>query len=50
MSERRFNKLQPYAVYADKTMTQMVEELIESLPNTEIDKNIAIPTPWSSDS
>ena len=50
MSERRFNKLQSYAVYADKTMTQVVEELIDSLPNTEIDKKIAIPTPSSSDS
>lgn len=50
MSERRFNKLQSYAVYPDKTMTQVVEELIDSLPNTEIDKKIAIPTPSSSDS
>ncbi|GAC1459027.1 MAG: hypothetical protein NVS2B14_04780 [Chamaesiphon sp.] len=35
MSERRFNKLQSYALYADKTMTQVVEELIDSLPTTE---------------
>lgn len=32
MSERRFNKLQLYAVQSDKTMTQVVEELIDSLP------------------
>ncbi|MCC5617180.1 hypothetical protein LC605_19255 [Nostoc sp. CHAB 5836] len=35
MSERRFNKLQNYAIYADKTMTQVIDELIDSLPNTE---------------
>jgi hypothetical protein len=35
MSERRFNKLQNYATYADKTMTQVIDELIDSLPNTE---------------
>jgi len=39
MSERRFNKLQLYAVQADKTMTQVVEELIDSLPNPEIDNS-----------
>ncbi len=32
MSERRFNKLQLYAVQADKTMTQVIEELLDSLP------------------
>ncbi|MEH2025027.1 hypothetical protein [Nostoc sp.] len=35
MSERRFNKLQKYAVYTDKTMTQVIDELIDSLPNIE---------------
>ena len=35
MSERRFNKLKQYAEYADKTMTQVIDELIDSLPNTE---------------
>ena len=32
MSERRFNKLQLYAVQSDKTMTQVIEELLDSLP------------------
>ncbi|WP_414585792.1 hypothetical protein [Scytonema sp. PCC 10023] len=45
MSERRFNKLQLYAVHADKTMTQVVEELIDSLPSIEIDKNGTVPVP-----
>jgi hypothetical protein len=48
MSERRFNKLQLYSVHADKTMTQVVEELIDSLPSPEIDKNGAVPIPSSS--
>jgi hypothetical protein len=33
MSERRFNKLKQYAEYADKTMTQVIDELIDTLPN-----------------
>ena len=32
MSERRYNKLQLYAVEKDKTMTQVVEELLDTLP------------------
>ncbi len=39
MSERRFNKLQLYAATHDKTMTQVVEELIDSLAASEIGKN-----------
>jgi hypothetical protein len=39
MSQRRFDKLQLYALQVDKTMTQVVEELIDSLPTPEIDKN-----------
>jgi len=31
MSERRFNKIHLYAVQKDKTMTQVIEELIDSL-------------------
>jgi len=33
LSQRRLDKLRLYADYADKTMTQVVEELIDSLPN-----------------
>ncbi|BAZ66110.1 hypothetical protein NIES4106_23170 [Fischerella sp. NIES-4106] len=36
MSERRFYKLQLCAVQSDKTMTQIIEELIDSLPSPEI--------------
>ncbi|MGB3204664.1 MAG: hypothetical protein WBB28_06730 [Crinalium sp.] len=43
MSERRFHKLQLCAVQADKTMTQVIEELIDSLPTPEIDKNSDTP-------
>lgn len=37
MSERRYNKLQLYAVQVDKTMTQLFEEFVDSLPIPEID-------------
>jgi hypothetical protein len=36
ISERRLNKLQIYAAKSDKTMTQVMEQLIDSLPNIEI--------------
>ncbi|NMG07577.1 hypothetical protein DP117_12080 [Brasilonema sp. UFV-L1] len=39
MSERRYNKLQLYALQCDKTMTQLFEEFVDSLPSPEIDKN-----------
>ena len=42
MSPRRYNKLQLCALQADKTMTQVVEELIDSLPAPEIDKNSTV--------
>ncbi|MCM0593914.1 MAG: hypothetical protein HEQ35_03395 [Gloeotrichia echinulata IR180] len=32
LSERRINKLRLLAVEKDKTMTQIIEELIDSLP------------------
>uniref|UniRef100_A0A0C1R1A4 Uncharacterized protein n=4 Tax=Nostocales TaxID=1161 RepID=A0A0C1R1A4_9CYAN len=32
LSDRRLNKLRLYAAQSDKTMTQVVEELIDSLP------------------
>lgn len=43
MSERRFNKLQLCAVQSDKTMTQIIEELIDSLPNPEIVRSSSTP-------
>lgn len=35
LSERRLNKLRVYAVTHDKTMTQVIEELIDELSNPE---------------
>lgn len=31
LSEKRMSKLREYAVFKDKTMTQIIEELIDSL-------------------
>ena len=42
ISERRLNKLRLYAASRDKTMTSILEDLIDSLPHLEIDKNGAI--------
>ncbi|MBW4480601.1 MAG: hypothetical protein KME54_28110 [Tolypothrix brevis GSE-NOS-MK-07-07A] len=39
MSERRLNKLRLLAVEKDKTITQIIEELVDTLP--EPTKNIA---------
>ncbi len=41
MSERRLNKLKLYAASKDKTMTSILEDLIDSLPSEEIDKKLA---------
>ncbi|MBF2018204.1 MAG: hypothetical protein IGS23_24015 [Rivularia sp. T60_A2020_040] len=43
MSERRLNKLRSYAAMKDKTVTQIVEDWVDRLPNTEIVKNNADP-------
>ncbi|MBD2292285.1 hypothetical protein H6G06_01995 [Anabaena sphaerica FACHB-251] len=45
MSERRLNKLRQWAASKDKTVTQIVEDWIDRLPNTEIDKNSTTPLP-----
>lgn len=34
ISERRLNKLRLYAIEKDKTMTQVIEELIDKLPES----------------
>ncbi|BAY49278.1 hypothetical protein SAMD00079811_69070 [Scytonema sp. HK-05] len=39
ISERRLNKLRLYSAWKDKTMTQILEDFIDSLPIPEIDKN-----------
>lgn len=38
ISERRSDKLRLYAVLKDKTLTQIVEEWIDSIPVEEIEK------------
>jgi hypothetical protein len=35
LSERRLNKLKQYAVDKDKTITQVIEELIDTLLETK---------------
>ncbi len=42
LSERRLNQLRLYAASKDKTMTAVLEDLIDSLPSEEIDKSLAI--------
>jgi hypothetical protein len=44
-SERRLNKLRLYAALSEKTMTQVIDELIDSLKMPEIDKNSTAPLP-----
>ncbi len=36
ISERRLNKVRLYAAWADKSMTQIIEECIDRLPCPEI--------------
>ncbi|WP_414581609.1 hypothetical protein [Scytonema sp. PCC 10023] len=35
MSERRYNKLKLYAAKKEKTMTQLIEDWVDRLPNLE---------------
>ena len=39
LSERRLNKLRLYAVNKDKSMTAIIEDLIDTLPEQDIGKN-----------
>jgi len=41
MHERRYNKLKLYAHSKQKTMTQLIEDWVDRLPNVEI-----VQTPW----
>lgn len=45
MSKRCLIGWQLYAVHAEKTMTQVMEELIDSLPNIENSHSSSIPNP-----
>nr|WP_081403173.1 hypothetical protein [Scytonema hofmannii] len=56
ISTRRLNKLRLYAASKEKTITQIVEDWIDRLPNTEIGSQGTVPTPsfldeknWSGD-
>ncbi len=42
LSERRLNKLRLYAASKDKTMTAVLEDLIDLLSSEEIDKSLAV--------
>ena len=44
MSEKRLNKLRAYAAKRDKTITSLLEDWIDLLPQEEIDKNGRIPS------
>jgi hypothetical protein len=44
MSERRLNKLRLYAASKEKTVTSIVEDWIDRLPNTEIGNQVAVLT------
>lgn len=48
MSSRRLNKLRSYAASKDKTVTQLVEDWIDRLPNTETGHQRNVPIPSSS--
>ena len=42
ISKRRKNKLQLYAAIKEKSITSLIEDWIDSLPQEEIDKNSAV--------
>jgi hypothetical protein len=48
LSERRLNKLRVYAATHDKTMTQVIEELIDDLPNADSETSYLHPDRDSS--
>lgn len=45
ISDRRLSKLQSYAVSKDKTVTQIVEDWIDRLPNMQIGDSSYISSP-----
>jgi hypothetical protein len=48
LSDRRLNILREYAVLTDKTMTGVIEDFIDSLPNAKIGNSSVIPLPVNS--
>jgi hypothetical protein len=47
-SERRLNKLRLYATLKEKTMTQIIEDFIDSLPLEKLVDSVPPSTPHSS--
>ncbi|ARV57492.1 hypothetical protein BZZ01_15340 [Nostocales cyanobacterium HT-58-2] len=45
ISDKRFRKLKNYATLKEKTVTQIIEDYIDRLPNTETDDSSATPLP-----
>jgi hypothetical protein len=45
LSERRLNILREYAVMSDKSMTAIIEDYIDSLPNAKIGNSSDISRP-----
>lgn len=50
ISERRLNKLRLYSAWRDKTMTQILEDFIDSLPIPEVGNQVAVSTSALTDS
>ncbi|WP_088240133.1 hypothetical protein [Calothrix rhizosoleniae] len=45
LSDRRMNKLRLYSVNQDKSMTRIIEDFIDTLPEQDIGKNSTTPQP-----
>lgn len=45
VSARRYNKIRNYAIEQEKTITQLIEGYVDSLPDTKIDYSITNETP-----
>ena len=45
LSERRLNKLRLYCAHQDKSMTRVIEDLIDALPQQDMGKNSTTPQP-----
>jgi hypothetical protein len=45
LSQKRYNKLKSYAQSKEKTVTQLVEDWIDRLPNTQIGGSSPTPLP-----
>ena len=48
LSDRRLNKLRLYSIAVDKTMTAIIEDFIDTLPEQDIGKNSTTHLPVKS--